>query len=57
MYGKGSAAGCITGVATAAGACALPVTGSHAMAQIALAVAAGLVAWGAAYMAAAKLSR
>jgi hypothetical protein len=57
MYGKGSAAGLCTTAATVAGACTLPVTGSHATAQIALAVAAGLVAWGAAYMAVAKFSR
>jgi hypothetical protein len=57
MYRGGEILGACTAATTVAGVCTLPVTGMNSAVQIALAVAAGLAAWGVAYMAVAKFNR
>lgn len=60
MYGQGSATGTpsVLGAATtAAGIAVLPKTGMSNLVDIALAVAAGLIAWGIVYGAQAKYSK
>jgi LPXTG-motif cell wall-anchored protein len=56
MYGQGGKVlGACTGIAAAcAGATVLPQTGMNAAIQLAIAAAAGLVAWAAVYMASTK---
>lgn len=55
MYGSGNGGGKVLAAATTAAA--LPVTGTKNVVEIALAVAAGLTAWAALYMARARASR
>jgi hypothetical protein len=48
--GRGAGAGVLTTASVATGAVVLPNTGSNLIVEVTLAVAAGLVVWGALYL-------
>jgi hypothetical protein len=49
-YGRGAGAGLVTTAGVTTGAALLPNTGGNIVIEIAVAVAAGLVVWGALYL-------
>jgi hypothetical protein len=49
-YGKGAGTGVVTTAAVTTGAAVLPNTGGNLVIEVAIAVAAGLVVWGALYL-------